>query len=109
MIYRILILPTILLGIFGFAVHYLYVFVLCENMVGSIPFTYKYCPGREINTLPYLPLENLTQHTVSISETLSNGDASAPHHCIEAKMSLVEIRAEIMHSDMQPEIKDSLV
>ena len=106
--YRFLFRPVILLGFIGISFYYLYVSVICEN-ASSIPFMYKYCPGREINVLSYLPLENLTHNTVSLAEALSNADASAPTHCVEARSAFIEIRAEIIHSDIQPQIRDKLV
>jgi hypothetical protein len=45
---------------------------------------------------------------MSLAETLSNADVSAPMHCVQAKISFIEIRAEIMHSDIKPDIKNNL-
>ena len=106
--YRILIRSTIILGFIFLPIYYFYVSIVCQN-ASLIPFIYKYCPERGINILPYLPLDELTENTVSLAETLSNADVSAPMHCVQAKLAFIEIRAEIIHSDIKPEIKNNVV
>ena len=105
--YRLFFRPIFILGFIGIFVYYLHVSVICEN-ASSIPFVYKFCPGRELKGLPYLPLEDLTHNTVALAETLSNADASVPTHCVEARSAFTEIRAEIIHSDIQPEIRNNI-
>jgi hypothetical protein len=106
-IYRILIRPIIILGFICIPIYYFYLSIVCQN-AGFIPFIHKYCPGREINVLAYLPLENLTENTMSLAKTLSNADVTAPMYCVQAKLAFIEIRAEIIHSDIKLEIKNNL-
>ncbi|CAF3697844.1 unnamed protein product, partial [Adineta steineri] len=106
-IYRTLIRPIIIMGCIFIPVYYIYVSIICQN-AGFIPFIHKFCPGREINMLSYLPLESLTENTMSLAKTLSDADVTAPMHCVHAKLAFIEIRAEIMESDIKSEIKNNL-
>jgi hypothetical protein len=106
-IYCLLIGPTIILGLVCIPIYYFYVSIVCQN-AWLIPFIHNYCPGREINVLSYLPLENLTENSVSLAKTLSDADVTAPLHCVQAQSALREIRSEIVHSDMTPQIKNNL-
>jgi hypothetical protein len=54
------------------------------------------------------PLSTIGEKTASLAERLIDADVSAPVHLIRAKTALIEIRAQIVHSDIDSTINEEL-
>jgi hypothetical protein len=101
-------IKIIILGLICIPIYYFYLSIACKSTWLN-PYIHKYCPPQKINLLSYLPWDDVTKNTESFAEALSNFDVTAPSRCVLAKSASIEIRFEIIHSDIDPEVKTKLV
>ena len=66
------------------------------------------CPSKPLESISLPPLSKLVENSISLAETLINTDVSAPMRCVQAKISLIEFRAKIIHSDIDIIIRTEL-
>jgi hypothetical protein len=106
-LWSLLLKPMMIMALMSLAVYFSYSKVICPYG-RFLPLVTMYCPidPRESIALP--PLSKLAENSASIAETLINTDFSIPMRCVQAKTSLIELQAKIIHSDIDIKIRKEL-
>lgn len=87
--------------------YYNYTTVVCHYGC-FLPFVTMYCPVEQSKTSLVPPLGNQAENTASLAAALANADVSTPVHCTQAKIALIEIRAQILYSDIDKDVREQL-
>jgi hypothetical protein len=102
-LWSLLLKPMMIMALMSLAVYFSYTKVVCPY--GRF---LPYCPMDPRESIALPPLTKLAENSASIAETLINTDFSIPMRCVQAKTSLIELQAKIIHSDIDIKIRKEL-
>jgi hypothetical protein len=88
--------------------------LVCQTIIGSIPGISDYCQLQSENsggnpTTLVLPIDSVIEKTVAIAERLSETDVSAPIKITEVKISLIDLKTNVLYSQIEETTKDQLI
>ena len=98
-------LITLILGviylIWEYMVKRLIILLVCQNIFGYIPLISNCCVILSQNnggnsTTVILPIDSVVEKTVAIAERLSEVDVSAPIKIAEVKISLIDLKSNVL-------------
>lgn len=97
---------SILLGVLVTIIimYYLYIKVVC-GYLAFLPIITMSCPVRQLDSISVPPISKLAEQTTSLAEVLMNADVSAPMRLVQGKSSLIQIRSQVMYSDIDATVK----
>jgi len=67
-----------------------------------------YCPAGQLESISIPPVSKLAEKSASYAETLLNADVSAPMRLVQAKTSLIELRFQVIYSDIDINVREKL-
>jgi hypothetical protein len=67
-----------------------------------------YCPTGQLESISIPPVSKLAERSASYAETLLNADVSAPMRLVQAKTSLIELRFQVIYSDIDINVREKL-
>ncbi len=93
----------------------MFIFLLvCQTIIRYIPGISDYCQqqseksGGNPTTL-VLPIDSVVEKTVAMAERLSETDVSAPIKITEVKISLIDLKTNVLYSQIEQTTKDQLI
>lgn len=88
-------------------IYYSYVKLVCGY--GSfLPMVSMYCPVGQLDSISVPPINKLADQSIALGDVLMSADVNAPMRLVQGKSSLIAIRAQVMHSDIDTSIKMEL-
>jgi hypothetical protein len=93
----------------------MFIFLLvCQTIIRYIPGISDYCQRQSENsggnpTTLVLPIDSVVEKTVAIAERLSETDVSAPIKITEVKISLIDLKTNVLYSQIEQTTKDQLI
>lgn len=99
--------PLVVASIILLLLYYGYTKTVCRY-ARFLPYVTMYCPvdGLELISVP--PVGELAAHSTSLADTLMNADVSAPMRFVQAKTSLIQLRNQVIYSDIDIGVKEKL-
>jgi hypothetical protein len=99
--------PSIIIILTCLFMYYTYTKIICHHG-RFLPFVTMYCAAEQMESIPIPPVSKLAESSVSLADTLINADASAPMRFVQVKTSLIQLRAQVIYSDIEVNVRNEL-
>ena len=99
--------PVIIIVLVSIFFYYGYTKGLC-HYGRSLPLVTMYCPIDPSVSMSLPPVSELAEKSASLADSLINADVSAPMRFVQAKISLIQLRNQVIHSDIDTSVRDKL-
>jgi hypothetical protein len=100
--------PIIMVILMCFISYYSYTKLFC-SYAHHLPFVTMYCPAESLDSIPLPPLSQLAENSASLANALTNADVSAPMRFVQVKISLIAVKSQVKHSDIDTIVKEELI
>ena len=100
--------PIIMVILICLISYYSYTKLFCAY-AHHLPFVTMYCPVESLDSIPLPPVSQLAENSTSLANALTNADVSAPMRFVQVKISLIAVKSQVKHSDIDTTVKDELI
>ena len=106
-VYYFIIRPVIIIVSIFTILYYTYALFICQHAC-FLPYICRLCPSEQSPILSISPLGNQFENGESLTDAVTNTEVTASMHCMQAKIALIELQAQIIHSDIDQNMKEKL-
>jgi hypothetical protein len=99
--------------VWNYAIKSFILLLICRSLVGNLPYISDHCEllsktNDGNSTMVSLPVNSFLEKTVELAERLSDTDVSATVKLTEVKISLIDLKVNVMYSELNQLTKDQL-